>query len=46
MSTEREEVRTCSHFGQMLLNTGKKNLAKIVNELLKTECMLAKAECR
>lgn len=36
MPTERGEVKTFSYFGQMQLDTAKKNLAKIVNELLKT----------
>lgn len=33
---QREEVKTFSYFGQRQLDTAKKNLAKIVNELLKT----------
>lgn len=32
--TKREEVRIFSYFGQMQLDTGKKNLAKTINKLV------------
>lgn len=44
--TKREEVRILSYFGQMQPDTSKKNLAKIINKLVKMECRLAKTECR